>query len=176
MTFRSNAAPLLLALLLAGCSSVDLGPSEPTAVANLRPTAGSQVQGTARFTERAGGVRVAGEVRGLRPHTEHGFHVHEKGDCSAPDATSAGGHFNPAGAPHGRPGAGPHHAGDLPNLRADANGVARFDFVAPALSISGIGNSVVGRGLVVHRDPDDYRSQPAGESGPRVACAVITRS
>ena len=173
MKYPSIAAAAAAALL-AGCAGgFGSGPSQPRATAQLAAASGSQASGNVTFTERRGGVRVAGEVRGLRPNAEHGFHVHEKGDCSAPDATSAGGHFNPGGQPHGAVGHGPHHAGDMPNLRADAQGVARFEFDVPTLSVAGASNGVVGRGLVVHRDPDDYRSQPAGNSGPRVACAVI---
>jgi Cu-Zn family superoxide dismutase len=162
---------IALGTSLAACST---GIGQPRASAQLAPTAGNEVRGAVDFTERSGGgIRVAGEVRGLRPNTEHGFHVHEKGDCSSADASSAGGHFNPGGNPHGQVGSGAHHAGDMPNLKADANGVARVDIVLPMLRVAGEPNGVVGRGLVVHRDPDDYRSQPAGNSGARLACAVI---
>jgi superoxide dismutase, Cu-Zn family len=161
-----------VATLLSACGT---GIGQSTATAQLAPTAGNEVRGTVGFTERGEGVRVAGEVRGLKPNAEHGFHVHEKGDCSSPDATSAGGHFNPGGSPHGQVGGAAHHAGDMPNLKADASGVARFEFMVPALRVADGPNAVVGRGLVVHRDPDDYRSQPAGNSGARLACAVINR-
>ena len=118
---------------------------------------------------------VSGEVRGLRPNAEHGFHVHEKGDCSSGDGMSAGGHFNPTGAPHGQHGAGPHHAGDLPNLRADASGVARFSYESSMITVGSGATDVIGKGLIVHRDPDDYRTQPTGNSGARLACAVIQK-
>lgn len=145
------------------------------ATARLAPASGSHVAGTVAFESRAdGGARLVGEVSGLEPGTTHGFHVHEKGDCSSPDAASAGGHFNPGGQPHGDPDGGMHHAGDLPNLTADAQGVAKVAIDAPNLMLEG-DNTVVGRALVVHRDADDYRSQPAGNSGARLACAVITR-
>ncbi len=120
--------------------------------------------------------RVTGEVRGLKPNAEHGFHVHDKGDCSSADAASAGGHFNPGGVAHGHAGMPPHHAGDMPNLRADGNGFARFDAVVRDLTLSEGKSSVLDRGVVVHRDPDDYRSQSAGNAGARVACGVITRA
>jgi Cu-Zn family superoxide dismutase len=119
---------------------------------------------------------VSGEVRGLKPGAEHGFHVHEKGDCSSGDGMSAGGHFNPAAAPHGRHGQGSHHAGDLVSLRADASGSARFSFESATISVGGGMADVVGKGLIVHRDPDDYATQPTGNAGARLACAVITRS
>lgn len=162
-------------LVLAGCSSMQS--AGPRATAVLQPTAGNTASGTVQFAQRGGKVLVSGEVRGLKPGAQHGFHVHEKGDCSAPDAASAGGHFNPDGKPHGDAHHQPHHAGDLPPLTADAAGVAKITYEADAISVgSGAANDVVGRGLVVHRDPDDFRTQPAGNSGARVACGVIAKS
>jgi Cu-Zn family superoxide dismutase len=133
--------------------------------------------GTVQFVQQGDVVRVSGEVRGLKPNAEHGFHIHEKGDCSSGDGLSAGGHFNPAGKPHGHGGMdeGMHHVGDLPNLKADAQGVARFSFESRTLRIGSTANDIVGRGLIVHRDPDDYVSQPVGNAGPRLACGVIQR-
>lgn len=160
-------------LALAGCASVSTGPS---AVATLAPTTGNTTTGTVRFTQAGDRVRVRGEIRGLRPGAEHGFHVHEKGDCSSGDGMSAGGHFNPTGAPHGRHSTPRHHVGDLPSLRADANGVARVDFESSTIRVGSTTSDIVGRGLIVHRDPDDYTTQPTGNAGPRLACAVITRS
>jgi superoxide dismutase, Cu-Zn family len=171
--------PLALAAsLLAACSNLPMAGwmGDPITV-TLEPRSGSQVSGTLQVVERARSVRVLGEVKGLKPNAEHGFHVHENGDCSAPDGMSAGGHFNPTGHSHGRPGdAGKHHAGDMPNLKADANGVARVDVNLPGLEFERYTrNGIIGRSIVVHRDPDDYQSQPAGNSGPRVACGVIRR-
>jgi Cu-Zn family superoxide dismutase len=142
----------------------------------LEPRGGSAATGSVSFEQRGGRIVVTAEVRGLKPNSEHGFHVHERGDCSAPDAMSAGGHFNPKTQPHGNHAAGAHHAGDMPNLRADANGVARLVWEDDELAVSAGPASVVGKAVVVHRDPDDYRSQPAGNSGPRIACGVVTRS
>lgn len=100
--------------------------------------------------------------------------MHERGDCSAVDASSAGAHFNPTAAPHGRPGAAPHHLGDMDNLVADDEGVAQLDRVLPGLSLgTGRADDILGKAIVVHADPDDYRSQPAGNSGVRLACGVI---
>ena len=158
---------------LAACAHRDGG---PTATASLTPTTGNSTTGSVRFAQEGPIVRVVGEIRGLKPGAEHGFHVHEKGDCSSGDGMSTGGHFNPEGAPHGRHGAGTHHVGDMPSLRANANGVARFDFTSTSIRLGNGPNSVVGRGLIVHRDPDDYTTQPTGNAGPRLACAVITRS
>lgn len=168
-------APLALIALagLAGCATAPTGPS---GVANLAPTAGNTATGVVRFVQTGGKVHVAGEVRGLKPNAEHGFHVHEKGDCASPDGTSAGGHFNPTGAAHGNHDVGPHHAGDLPPLKADAQGIARFSFESSTITVGSGATDVLGKGLIVHRDPDDFKTQPTGNSGARVACAVITRS
>jgi Cu-Zn family superoxide dismutase len=170
-------SPLLLAALaLGGCSYMPaMMGGGSAASATLAPTKGNSASGTVRFVQSGDKVQVSGEVRGLKPGAEHGFHVHEKGDCSSGDGLSAGGHFNPGGQPHGRHDAPAHHAGDLPSLRADAAGVARFSFETTAIRVGSGANDVVGRGLIVHRDPDDFTTQPTGNSGPRLACAVIAR-
>ena len=141
------------------------------ATATLTPTQGHDVKGTVTFTKVDNGVRVVADITGLTPG-EHGFHVHEKGDCSAPDGSSAGGHFNPTGMPHGGPDSEKHHIGDLGNLTADASGKATLDRVFTFLELSGT-NSIVGCGLVVHQGADDLTSQPSGDAGARVACGVI---
>ena len=173
MSFHLNKFPLLVffgPLLLAACAS---GTSAPSAVAELQPTRGSTTSGNVRFVQNAGMVRVTGDIRSLKPNSEHGFHVHETGDCSSGDGMSAGGHFNPDGKPHGNYTAATHHAGDIPSLKADANGVARFSFDSSTLSVGSGSNNITGKSLIVHRDPDDYLTQPTGNSGPRLACAVI---
>jgi Cu-Zn family superoxide dismutase len=163
-----------VAVLVAGCAS--MGASErPGAVAHLEPTKGNNAKGTVTFTPRGDKVRVTAQLTGLKPGAEHGFHVHEKGDCSSGDGMSAGGHFNPTAKPHGHHGMGERHAGDMANLKADANGNASVTFETAGLSVGGGVADVVGKGLIVHRDPDDYKSQPAGNAGPRLACAVIQR-
>jgi Cu-Zn family superoxide dismutase len=169
-----KAALLLLttATLLAACAST---PSAPRATAQLQPTTGNATSGSVSFVQAGGKVRVRGEVRGLKPMAEHGFHVHEKGDCSSGDGMSAGGHFNPGSQPHGSHAGMAHHAGDLPSLKADASGVAKFSFESKTISVGSGANNIVGRALIVHRDPDDYTTQPTGNSGPRLACAVIAR-
>jgi Cu-Zn family superoxide dismutase len=113
-----------------------------------------------------------GRVSGLKPNQEHGFHVHEKGDCSSGDGMSAGGHFNPTGKPHGRPGA-EHHAGDLPALKADASGRAVFRFRIPGNILAAGPRDFAGKSVIVHAMPDDYTTQPTGNSGARLACGVI---
>ncbi len=156
------------------CTSSPHDPMATGAVAQarLQPTQGSSVQGMVRFTtQKDGSVRVQGSVQGLAPNTEHGFHVHEKGDCSAPDGTSAGGHFNPNNVPHARHGSG--HAGDLPSLRADGTGTASFDFSSRSITVGQGPTNVVGRGVIVHKDADDYTTQPTGNAGARLACGVV---
>ena len=160
------------AAALAACAT----PSGPRATATLASTTGNTASGQVTFVQAGARVRVSGEVRGLKPGAEHGFHVHEKGDCSSGDGMSTGGHFNPDGKPHGQHSHGTHHAGDLPSLVADAAGVARFNFESTTISVGAGTADIVGKGLIVHRDPDDYRTQPTGNAGPRLACAVIVRN
>ena len=143
------------------------------AVAQLKPTQGNKVSGTVTFSSQNGGVRIVADLEGLEPG-KHGFHIHEKGDCSAPDASSAGGHFNPVGTPHGAPENPPaqRHAGDLGNVEADADGKAHFERMDGLISLQGP-NSIAGRAVILHAQPDDLSSQPAGNAGPRVACGVV---
>jgi len=163
---------LVLSLFAAGLLSACAGtPSSPAASATLAARSGSAVSGTVNFFEAAGGVRIEAQVSGLTPG-EHGFHVHDVGDCSAPDASSAKGHFNPAGKAHGTHDGAEHHGGDMPNLVANAQGEARYAVELKGVSLSGA-NGIGGRSVVIHADPDDYKSQPAGNSGKRIACGVI---
>ena len=161
----------LAAVALVGCASHLSG---NRATAKLEPTRGNTANGTVTFVQTGDGVQVSGEVRGLKPGAEHGFHVHEKGDCSSGDGMSTGGHFNPTAKPHGAHGAAEHHTGDLPSLKADANGTVSFQFESRSIRVGSTANDIVGKGLIVHRDPDDYATQPTGNAGPRLACAVIT--
>jgi superoxide dismutase, Cu-Zn family len=170
-----HALACAAALLLAACSHMD-GPKGVTARAELAPTAGNTAAGTLYFTQQGERVLVSGEIRGLKPNAEHGFHIHEKGDCSSPDGMSAGGHYNPGKHAHGRYDQPEHHAGDLPSLRTDAAGVAHVNFESTAFRLGMGEHNVIGRSVVVHRDPDDFTSQPAGNSGPRLACGVIQPS
>jgi Cu-Zn family superoxide dismutase len=141
-------------------------------IATIAPTQGNTASGEVRFYKADQGVRVVANLAGLTPG-KHGFHVHETGDCSAPDASSAGGHFNPAGSPHGAPDAGAahRHAGDLGNIEADADGKAALDRVDPVL----VFDDLEGHALLVHAGTDDLTSQPSGDAGPRVGCGVIGR-
>lgn len=146
-------------------------PQVTRAVAVLHPTDGHDVHGVVTFERSGDGVTVTADVRGLAPGS-HGFHVHQHGDCSAPDGASAGGHFNPTGHDHGGPGSVVRHVGDLGNIVADAEGNAHLVLTDSHLSLDG-SNSIIGRGLIVHASEDDLTSQPTGAAGARVACAVI---
>lgn len=164
------------ALLVAGCAGM-AAPTDNTARAELR-RAGGQVVGAATFTQVGSALRVLLEVQGLPPGAK-GVHVHAVGTCEGPDFTSAGGHFNPDGRQHGalnHP-RGPH-AGDLPNITVGADGRGRLESTTELMSL-GTGPSSVfdgdGSAIVVHAAPDDFRTDPTGNSGARIACGVIVR-
>jgi Cu-Zn family superoxide dismutase len=145
------------------------------AVANIEARSGSTVNGSVEFQQATNGktyVRIA--LKGLPPNTKHGLHLHDTGDCSAPDAASAGPHFNPTASMHGAPNVGAHHAGDLGNVTSDANGEVMEHFATPWLTLDEGATAVVGHAVVVHADPDDLTSQPAGNSGKRVGCGVVS--
>ena len=141
------------------------------AVATLSPTQGNNVSGVVTFTKVDGGVKIVADVSGLTPG-RHGFHIHEFGDCSAPDAASAGGHFNPTHRQHGGPDSEMRHAGDFGNLDADASGKAHYERVDKVISLDGP-ESIIGHAVIVHAKADDLKSQPSGNAGARVACGVI---
>ena len=170
---KTNSRTLLLtvcsSLILTACAGSGGG---PRAEARLEPRSGSTVNGTVSFSVAGDKLRVQAKVSGLTPG-EHGFHVHDSGDCSAPDATSAKGHFNPASKSHGHHHGAERHAGDLPNLVADSGGNARYEAEVDQLTLGNDNHGIIGRSVVIHADPDDYKSQPAGNSGKRVACGTI---
>jgi Cu-Zn family superoxide dismutase len=163
---------LLLAVAIVGLCGVNRGAlaaDETTkAIAVLSSASGSKVTGTVTFTKSGDGVKVVAEVAGLTPG-KHGFHVHEFGDCSAPDATSAGSHFNPTNDPHAGHDADKRHMGDLGNLEADSSGKARLELTDKTMKLS----AVVGKAVIVHEKADDLKTQPTGDAGGRVACGVI---
>ena len=141
------------------------------AVAVLHTAPAGKVEGTVWFEPAPGGVKVKARVSGLAPGT-HGFHVHEFGDCSAADFTSAGGHFNPMTQPHGAPKDAARHVGDLGNIEAGADGVATLDWTDTQLAFEGH-HGIVGRAVIVHAKADDLKTQPTGDAGGRLACGVI---
>ncbi|HYB99811.1 MAG TPA: superoxide dismutase family protein [Candidatus Limnocylindrales bacterium] len=166
---QGTAAPAAGTAAAHGAHAAAAAPTK--AVAVLRATEGSKVSGTITFTKAGDGVKVSGTISGLTPG-KHGFHVHEFGDCSAPDATSAGGHFNPTGEPHAAPTDAARHTGDLGNVEAGEDGTATIDHTDKRATFEGV-NSILGRGLIVHAKADDLKTQPTGDAGGRVACAVI---
>jgi superoxide dismutase, Cu-Zn family len=162
------------AMLLVACQTVSS--DVPRATATLEPTKGSTVRGTANFAEMGGKVRVVAKISGLKPNGEFGFHIHEVGDCSSGDGMSTKGHFNPYAKPHAQAGMSERHAGDLPSLRSDASGNATVDTDVDVITVSPGPASIVGKGLIVHAQADDYKTQPTGNAGARSACAVIRGS
>ncbi len=181
--FRSAIrSVMLLALLTAaacgggqgdeGALSLPTGPDR--AVAVLHAPDGSP-RGVVTFTRTDEGVRIEADVRGLEPGM-HGFHLHEFGDCTAEDFTSAGGHFNPTGAPHGAPDDEEHHAGDFGNIMVGEDGTGHAELVSEMIGLGEGPASILGRAVIVHMGHDDLESQPTGASGGRAACGVVGRA
>jgi superoxide dismutase, Cu-Zn family len=170
----SKGLMLTAAIALTACASM---PTGPKASAELMSKSNSKVTGNVQFVQLGKGVEVSGAVYGLKPNQEHGFHVHEKGDCSSADGLSTGGHFNPEAKKHGNHAhhdhGAEHHAGDMPNLKADASGNATFKVVLPGLTVEAGALAVKGRAVIVHANPDDFTSQPVGNAGGRIACGLI---
>jgi superoxide dismutase, Cu-Zn family len=176
MTTRSMLLTLLAAAALAGCAGGRMmHGGGPMAMAKLEATRGNAVSGMVMFHQQGDRVMVHAKVEGLKPGQEHGMHVHEKGDCSSGDGMSTGGHFNPGGKPHGAPDSGERHAGDLPSLKADAQGRADVKFQVAGVAVGSGAADILGKGLIVHAMPDDFKTQPTGNSGARIACGVIVR-
>jgi Cu-Zn family superoxide dismutase len=137
----------------------------------LAPTEGSTVRGTVSFTDTGDGIKVVADLTGLTPGL-HGFHIHEFGDCSAPDGSSAGGHFNPNDQPHGPLMDANSHAGDMGNILADSAGNSHMEFIDKMMTLNGE-KSIINKGLIVHKNEDDLKTQPTGNAGPREACGTI---
>lgn len=185
--------PLMaIALLASGCDTLSKG---PYAEAQVKGGEGSRIWGRVSFHQPEGGsfletsrwsapiasaagdasvgkIYIRADINGLPSGRQFAIHIHEKADCTG-NFTGAGGHFNPAGKPHGRHDAPERHAGDLPNLSSDGEGVAVYSATSELLTVAPGPYSVVNRAIVIHENPDDYRSQPAGNSGARIACGVI---
>lgn len=148
-----------------------------SAVAEISGASGSNVTGTATFTQDDNGkVKMVIEVENLSPG-EHALHLHENGDCSAADATSAGGHWNPTGDPHGQRGHDGFHAGDIDNLVVGEDGMGNLEMEFADWSIGGSEETnILNKAVIIHADADDFESQPAGAAGGRIACGVIQAS
>jgi Cu-Zn family superoxide dismutase len=172
---RADSAPMQADAKTAHKSAVAI--IKPSAAATTQPT-NNDVRGTVTFTRGDNAVKVVADISGLAPNTKHGFHIHEKGDLSAPDLASAGAHYNPMGMRHGGPPPtgqmtlNPRHMGDLGNLTADAQGNAHLETTVPSASLSGE-HSLIGRSVIVHAKEDDLKTDPSGNSGGRIAGGVI---
>ncbi|HEX7812369.1 MAG TPA: superoxide dismutase family protein [Burkholderiales bacterium] len=168
------------ALLLPACAGGNKGGTryeDPSALAVLEPTQGNAARGAVDFVRKGGLVLVTANLSGLAPNSTHGIHIHENGDCTARDGSSAGAHFNPSASDHGGSTGSRRHGGDLGNLTADENGnVMATVEVDGGIAFGNGTDSIIGRGLVVHANADDLKSQPAGNSGGRIACGIITRN
>lgn len=178
MKFLPRFSLLLVAATLVGCAgmesrtlkaSVEIQPTSSAEAAGLKPT------GRVTFTQMGspGWVRVEAKIDGLKPNAEHGFHVHAVADCSG-DGTKTAAHFNPDNNPHTHPGQPHRHAGAMFNLKTDANGSGRLQQDINTISLTPGRYSIMGLPLITHRDADDYKSQPLGNAGPRIACGLIT--
>ena len=156
---------------------ISTNPAPPGAGQSADVTLQSQdpkMSGTVHFTSEAAGVHVVADVKGVKPG-QHGFHLHEKGDCSTHDYKSAGGHFNPDNSAHACDPTNPRHAGDFGNITVGADGTGHLDVTTTALSFDGA-TSVVGKAVILHAGQDDCKTQPTGNSGDRLACGVVSGS
>ena len=167
----------IIGLFVAACQSkpsdqnMAMAEDITKAVCMLYPTQGNSVTGMVTFTKTDNGIQIEADINGLAPG-KHGFHIHQFGDCSAPDGASAGGHFNPENKKHGAPTDMERHAGDFGNVTADSTGHAHISMVDHMISFSGP-NSILGRGVIVHVNEDDLTTQPTGNAGAREACGTI---
>jgi len=168
---RPLIAALAAAVLLAACETMP--PEAMRATAQLQPTKGNKTFGEADFEQVGDKVRVVVFVQGLKPGQEHGLHIHEVGDCSSGDGMSTKDHFNPFGKSHAHYGGAERHAGDLPALKANKEGRANVKIDLDIITLTPGPASIIGRGLIVHADPDDYKTQPTGNAGARIACGEI---
>jgi Cu-Zn family superoxide dismutase len=168
-------AVVIASLLAAGCAGA-VTTGDNTARAELR-NAGGQVVGTAALTQVGNAVRVVLEAQGLPPGAK-GVHIHAVGKCDPPDFNTAGSHFNPQGRQHGALNPQGPHAGDLPNITIAPDGKGRLESTTQTVTLLTGPTSVFdadGSAIVVHAAPDDFRTDPTGNSGARVACGVIVR-
>ncbi|MXO75607.1 superoxide dismutase family protein [Altererythrobacter aerius] len=176
MNYRHLTAACTAALALAGCSTVADLPAERIGSATLL-LANGQPAGTVQILRAGNVTTMAVAVTGVSPGV-HGIHLHTTGACKAPDFTSAGGHLNPTGRTHGSLSAGGKHAGDLPNITVGAggSGTLNADLTGSPEDVRGWLFDTDGTAVVLHADPDDYRTDPSGNSGARIACGVLRAS
>jgi Cu-Zn family superoxide dismutase len=149
------------------------------AVAHVKPAGGAKdekISGTVMFMAAEHGVMAMVDLKGMKPDSVHGFHIHEKGDLSSPDLKSAGGHFNPGGKKHGGAEGDNRHGGDLGNITADDKGNVKTEIMVHGISIDGEKDGIIGRSVVVHAKADDMKTDPAGNSGDRIAGGAIEKA
>jgi Cu-Zn family superoxide dismutase len=166
----------LFLLILIGCKSSSSGDNGNALKLTFETKSNSGVTGTATFTQKGDEVTLVAKLAGLKSGT-HAIHIHEKADCSAADAASAGGHWNPTFKKHGKWGDAEYHKGDIGNFSADVDGNGTIIFKTKEWCI-GCGDEtkdILGKGLIVHEKPDDYVTQPTGNAGARVACSAIIK-
>lgn len=159
--------------LVAGCALFAVSCSSSKTY-EIMAKSGTQTAGTAKFTQDGNEVIMNLEVTNLTPGT-HAVHIHETGDCSAPDAASAGGHWNPGNHDHGKWGHNSFHMGDIGNLEANAEGKAKLTFKTDKWCLECVEESknIMGKGLIIHASADDFQTQPTGNAGGRVGCVEI---
>lgn len=170
MLFVTVAFAALAVAPLIGCETVEPAGGAPMALVN---SAGQSI-GSVRAWQTPGGVSFRLNASGLPPGV-HGIHVHPIGRCDPPDFASAGTHWNPGGKQHGLNNPNGPHAGDMPNVTVAANGVLQETVVLPHATLAELLDSD-GAAILIHANADDYVSQPSGNSGPKIACAVLTRN
>lgn len=174
---KINTLAISLALFGLACAKHHAKTSLFSAKAVIQAKSGSQVAGIISFEQVSKQeVVISGKVTGLKPSSKHGFHVHEKGDCSATDGSSAGSHFNPTQQSHGALNVAVSHIGDLGNLVTDDNGVAEFRFVKKNASLTDTNTSYVGKAVIIHDKEDDFTTQPTGNAGGRIGCGVVVKN
>ena len=166
----------IVLVVLIGCKTGTILSNDKVLVVVFEPKSNSTVIGTATFIENDGFVTMVAKLKGLTPGV-HAIHIHEKSDCTAADGSSAGGHWNPTFKKHGKLGEGEAHKGDIGNFTADSKGNGSITFTTSEWGISSADETknIIGKGLIVHQGADDYVSQPAGNSGARVACSALIR-
>lgn len=161
----------ILSTLLISCSHQKM---MNKTIVNLESKSNSSVSGIVNIWETTDSIKVTANIKGLKPNSEHGFHIHQNGDCSSKDAKSAGGHYSPEESKHGSPDKMHHHLGDMGNLNSDADGIATKTIMIKKLNLTKSDKfSVIGKAIIIHADADDMSSQPSGNAGARVACGVI---
>ncbi|AWG21828.1 superoxide dismutase [Flavobacterium faecale] len=166
---------VLMAVAFLGCKSL-YSSNDKKLTLNFEAKSGSNVAGIATFVEKDGKVTLEANFTGLTPGV-HAIHIHEKSDCSSPDGKSTGGHWNPTFKNHGKWGVGEYHKGDIGNFTADKNGNGSIKFTTDEWNI-GSGDAtkdILNHGIIVHQGTDDFKTQPTGDAGGRVACTGIIR-